>query len=52
MDDCHLSKLEKMEKYILLPNHTEENKKLQFFKKWTYILHNKNNIVKYLMKTF
>jgi hypothetical protein len=52
MDDCHLNMLEKMEKKTLVRNHIEENKNLQFLKKWTYILHNKNNIFKDLMKTF
>jgi len=33
-------------------DHIKEKKNLQFLKKWVYILHNENNIIKNSMKAF
>jgi hypothetical protein len=52
MDNYELNNIAKMRKKSSVLNHIGENKDLQILKKWTYILHNENNIVKYLMKDF
>jgi hypothetical protein len=53
MNHCHLNDIKKVEKENnFIPNHIGKNKNLQFLKKWTYILHNENNIVKYLLNIF
>jgi hypothetical protein len=53
MNHCHLNNIKKVEKEKkITPNHIGKNKNLQFFKKWTYILHNENSIAKYLLNIF
>jgi len=51
MDDRHLSNITKIRKKIFLFNHIFK-KKLAIIKKWTYTLHNKNDIIEKLMKAF
>jgi hypothetical protein len=52
MDDCELNNIAKMKIKSFVLSHIGENKDLYILKKWTYILHNENNIVKDLMKDF
>jgi len=51
MGDYNLNNTQKVFLKII-HNHIEEKQNLQFFKNWTYILHNKNIFVKNLMKVF
>jgi hypothetical protein len=56
MDDCHLSNIARVN-FLEIKNKLYliiwvEIKNLKSIKKWTYILCNKNNIVKDLMKEF
>jgi hypothetical protein len=53
MDDWHFNNITKVKNKTFVLNRIGENKNLQFLKKWTYIyVHDKNNIVKDLMKAF
>ncbi len=44
VDDCHLSNITKV--IFFLFNQIGEIKNFQLLKKWTYVLHTENNIVK------
>jgi len=50
VDDCHLSNITKVIFFVF--NQIGEIKNFQLLKKWTYVLHTKNNIVKVLVKAF
>jgi hypothetical protein len=50
VDDYHLSNIAKV--IFLVFNHIGGKKNLQLLKKWTYVLHTKNNIIKVLIKSF
>ncbi len=53
MNHCHLNNIKKVEKENnFIPNHIGKNKNLQVLKKSTYILHNENDIVKYILNIF
>jgi len=50
VDDCHLSNITKVIFFAF--NQIGGKKAFQLLKKWTYVLHTRNNIVKILVKTF